>query len=98
MPRDERLRALLDEALATLDPADATLRARVLARLVGTAPYSESIATRMELAGIGVTELSGDYVTVLDPVKSASKMIAIPPHDAKAPFAWGQDVPQPSPY
>ena len=85
MPRDERLRALLDEALATLDPADATLRARVLARLVGTAPYSESIATRMELAAeaVALAERSGDPTTLVTALTARTWAMLGPDHVAE---------------
>ncbi len=84
MPRDERLRALLDEALATLDPGDIALRARVLARLVGTAPYSESIATRMALAAeaVALAERSGDPTTLMTALAARTWAMLGPDHVA----------------
>jgi hypothetical protein len=47
----------------------------------------------------GVTELSGDYLTVLDPVKNTDRKIPIPPNTPpNAPYSWVQEVPVPSPY
>ena len=47
----------------------------------------------------GVTELSGDYITVLDPVKHQDRKIPIPDEmPPNAPYSWVQEVPNPSPY
>ncbi len=50
LPRDDELLALLEEARATLGDAYPALRVRILARLVGTAPYSDSLTSRDELS------------------------------------------------
>ncbi len=42
LPGDEALRSLLEEALAAVGDSDPALRARLLGRLVGTAPYTDS--------------------------------------------------------
>ena len=47
---------------------------------------------------VGVEELSGDWVSVLDPVKHSSKRIELEVLDNKMPWAWQQDVPVPSRY
>jgi hypothetical protein len=46
----------------------------------------------------GVTELSGDFIAVLDPVKHTDRKIQIPPHAPNLPNSWVKDVPVPSPY
>jgi tetratricopeptide (TPR) repeat protein len=50
MPPDARTLALLEEARDALGPEHPVLRARLLARLAGTPPYSLSMARRRELA------------------------------------------------
>ncbi|MEQ1898618.1 MAG: carboxypeptidase regulatory-like domain-containing protein [Vicinamibacterales bacterium] len=47
---------------------------------------------------LGVEELSGDWLTILDPVKNTSRRIPVPVHDDKLPYAWAQDMPEPSPF
>ena len=46
----------------------------------------------------GVTELSGDYITALDPVHYSDRKITIPLHAPNLPNAWVNEVPNPSPY
>jgi hypothetical protein len=48
----------------------------------------------------GFQELSGDWITVLDPVKHTTKRLDVPLGDGgdKMPYAWAQEMPQPSPY
>ncbi len=45
---------------------------------------------------VGVEELSGDWIAVLDPVKHTEKRIPVPVHDDSLPYAWAQDMPEPS--
>jgi hypothetical protein len=46
----------------------------------------------------GVTELSGDFITVLDPVKHVDRKVAVPPHAPDLRYSWVQEVTIPSPY
>jgi len=47
----------------------------------------------------GVTELSGDFITVLDPVKHQDRKIRIPDEmGPDARYSWVQEVVSPSPY
>src|SRR5262245_31937310 len=50
MPPDAKTLALLEEARDTLGDGHPVLRARLLARLAGTPPWSDSMARRRELA------------------------------------------------
>jgi hypothetical protein len=50
LPPDAKTLALLEEARERLDADAPALRARVLARLAGTPPYSLSMATRQAFA------------------------------------------------
>ena len=47
---------------------------------------------------VGVEELSGDWITVLDPVKHTEKRVPVPPHQQGLSQAWSGDVPVTSPY
>src|SRR5262245_57014978 len=46
----------------------------------------------------GVTELSGDFLTVLDPVKYTDRKIPIPPHAPNMPNSWVSEVQTASPF
>jgi len=46
----------------------------------------------------GLQEKSGDWMTVLDPVKNADYRVAVPPHAKDLPYAWSQFAPNPSLY
>lgn len=46
---------------------------------------------------IGVAELSGDYLELLDPVNHSARRVAIPPNEPDAPSRW-QEIVVPSPY
>jgi hypothetical protein len=46
----------------------------------------------------GVQELSGDWITILDPVKHTDRRVHIPPHAPDLNYVWGQEVINPSPY
>lgn len=54
LPRDDVLVGLLDEARAALGDAHPDLRVRIESRLVGAAPYSDSLATRDALSRTAV--------------------------------------------
>jgi hypothetical protein len=47
---------------------------------------------------VGVEELSGDWVSVLDPVKNKSWRLPVPVHDDSLPWAWQQEITVPSRY
>jgi hypothetical protein len=48
---------------------------------------------------VGVEELSGDWISVLDPVKNKDWRVPLPPNDdGKLPWAWQQDITVPSRY
>ncbi len=67
MPRDDALLALLEEALRMLGETESGLRVRILARLVGTAPYSDSLETRRTLSqqAVALAQQTGDRDTLL---------------------------------
>jgi len=46
----------------------------------------------------GVQELSGDYLTILDPVKHQDRRVKMEPHKPGLSFAWTQEQPNPSPF
>ena len=46
---------------------------------------------------IGVAELSGDFIEIVDPVSHEARRIAMPPNEPDAPSRW-QQVAVPSPY
>jgi hypothetical protein len=46
----------------------------------------------------GTQELSGDWITWLDPVKNEVGRLDVPVTNPKAGFAWAQTMPEPSPY
>jgi hypothetical protein len=48
---------------------------------------------------VGVEELSGDFITVLDPVKNAAKEVPVPLYDPTLKVTWSDNsVPNPSRY
>ena len=47
---------------------------------------------------VGVAELSGNFIELLDPVDHVDRRIEIPPHDPSLPAIWGQNILEPSPY
>ncbi|MEQ1898619.1 MAG: carboxypeptidase regulatory-like domain-containing protein [Vicinamibacterales bacterium] len=47
---------------------------------------------------VGVEELSGDWVAVLDPMKHTDKEVPVPVHDASLTATWSDSVPNTSPY
>ncbi len=62
MPKDPALIALLEEGVAALGDRDDTLRSRLLSRLTGTAPYSESMEMRQSfsLEAVELARRTGD--------------------------------------
>jgi len=62
MPRDDELLALLEEALRMLGESEPGLRVHILARLTGTAPYSDSLETRRSLSqqAVDLAQRTGD--------------------------------------
>ena len=46
----------------------------------------------------GVQELSGDFLTILNPVTHQDRRVHLPPHKAGLSYAWTQEQPNPSPY
>jgi len=46
----------------------------------------------------GTQELSGDWITWLNPKTNEVGRLDIPPQNPEGPFAWAQTMPQPSPY
>ena len=47
---------------------------------------------------VGVAELSGNFIELLDPVGHTDRRIEIPSHDPSVPPIWGQNILLPSPY
>jgi hypothetical protein len=47
---------------------------------------------------VGVEELSGDYIAVLDPEKHTDHEVRIEPYDPGLKVTWSDSVPNPSPY
>jgi tetratricopeptide (TPR) repeat protein len=84
MPRDEPLRALLVEALEALGDGSDELRSTLLARLVGTAPYDESLAKRMEFSAesLALARRSGDEATVMKALAARGWAFLGPDHVA----------------
>lgn len=46
----------------------------------------------------GVHEVSTDFITVLDPVRSSMTEVPVPVRDPKTPYAAPQEISEPSPY
>jgi hypothetical protein len=61
---------------------------------------TSKVNPRMNAGGpvIGFQELSGDYLTILDPKKNSARRLAIPVEDPSLPWGWSQTEPEPSPY
>ena len=47
---------------------------------------------------VGVEELSGDWIALVDPVNHTDRRVPMPPHDPSIEATWGQDMTVPSPY
>ena len=47
---------------------------------------------------VGVEELSGDWIALLDPVNHTDRRVPVPSHDPSIRATWGQDMTLPSPY
>jgi DNA-binding winged helix-turn-helix (wHTH) protein/tetratricopeptide (TPR) repeat protein len=67
-PPEETTLALLEEALAAIGEAHPTLRARLLSRLVGTSPYSNSMETRARMSeeALALARREGDAPALRD--------------------------------
>jgi DNA-binding winged helix-turn-helix (wHTH) protein/tetratricopeptide (TPR) repeat protein len=82
MPRDDVLVGLLDEALRMLGETASALRVRILARLVGTAPYSDSLETRRALSQQALEQAQqiGDRDTLLVALAARAWALLGPDH------------------
>ena len=82
MPRDDALLRLLEEALRMLGDGEPELRVELLARLVGTAPYSDSLETRRELSqqAVALAQETGDRRTLLVALASRAWALLGPDH------------------
>ena len=47
---------------------------------------------------VGVAELSGNFIEILDPISHTDRRIEVPPHDPNLRPFWGQNITVPSPY
>ena len=82
MPRDDTLVALLDEARRMLGDTEPGFRARILSRLVGTAPYSDSLETRRTLSqqAVALAENTGERDTLLVALAARAWSLLGPDH------------------
>ena len=82
LPRDDELLALLEEARTALGAGHPALRVRILARLVGTAPYSDSLTLRDELRreAVAVARAIGDPTTLVVALGSREWALLGPDH------------------
>ncbi len=82
LPRDDDLVALLEEARAAIGGEHPALRVRILARLVGTAPYSDSLAARDELSceAVAVARRLDDPATLVVALGSRAWALLGPDH------------------
>ena len=82
MPRDDALLALLDEALRMLGDGEPALRVRLLARLVGTAPYCDSLETRRTLSqqAVALAQQTGERDTMLVALAARAWALLGPDH------------------
>ncbi len=85
LPRDDRLGALLEQSLEKLGPDSPALRARLLARLVGTVPYSDSLETRMALGteAVELARRAGDAATLVTALAARTWAMLGPNHIAE---------------
>jgi DNA-binding winged helix-turn-helix (wHTH) protein/tetratricopeptide (TPR) repeat protein len=82
MPRDDALLGLLEEALRMLGETESGLRVRILARLVGTAPYSDSLETRQALSrqAVALAREIGERDTLLVALSARAWALLGPDH------------------
>jgi DNA-binding winged helix-turn-helix (wHTH) protein/tetratricopeptide (TPR) repeat protein len=82
MPRDDALLRLLEEAMRMLGDAETGLRVHVLARLVGTAPYSDSLETRRSLSeqAVALAQRLGDREALLVALAARAWALLGPDH------------------
>jgi DNA-binding winged helix-turn-helix (wHTH) protein len=84
-PRDDALLALLDDATRALGEAHPDLRARLLGRLVGTAPHSESMETRDALSreAVALARRVGEPLTLAEALNARHWALLGPDHVAE---------------
>ena len=82
MPRDDALLRLPAEALRMLGDGEPSLRVRILARLTGTAPYSDSLETRHALSqqAVALAQQTGDRHTLLVALAARAWALLGPDH------------------
>jgi hypothetical protein len=82
VPYDAPLLALLEEALRSVGPSDDGLRARVLGRLVGTSPHSDSMETRDRLSAeaVALARTTGDPATLAEALTARHWALLGPDH------------------
>ncbi len=92
-PSDPPTIALLDEALAAVGDTFPVLRARLLSRMVGTPPYSDSMATRARLSeeALALARPSGDPVAMRDAL-SARLWASLGPDAIDERLAVGREL------
>jgi DNA-binding winged helix-turn-helix (wHTH) protein/tetratricopeptide (TPR) repeat protein len=85
VPYDAPLLALLEEALRSLGPSDDGLRARLLGRLVGTSPHSDSMETRDRLSAeaVALARATGDPATLAEALTARHWALLGPDHVAE---------------
>src|SRR5262249_23268220 len=71
-PIEDEARALLDDALAAVGDSDPALRARLLSRMVGAPPYSESMRQRAILSAeaLELARRAGDSAALRDALEA----------------------------
>ncbi len=79
---DDEMRALLDAALAALPAGELALRARVLSRMTGAAPYADSMDRRAALSeeAVALARRSGDLVTLAEALSARHWAFLGPDH------------------
>jgi tetratricopeptide (TPR) repeat protein len=81
-PIEDASLALLEEALAAIDAGQTGLRARLLSRLVGTAPHSDSMARRaaMSAEALDLARRAADGAALRDALEARLWACAGPDH------------------
>ncbi len=92
-PSDHPSVALLEEALTALGTGFPILRARVLSRMVGTPPHSDSMATRARLSeeALAIARASRDPATLRDAL-SARLWASLGPDAGAGRLAVGREL------
>ena len=93
MPKDPALIVLLEEAIAALGDRDDNLRSRLLSRLTGTAPYSESLERRDAFSreAVELARRAGDPETLVLAVGARCWALLGPDHVPER-FALGSEL------